>query len=89
MKVKSLEDTIKKYIEKSLLSYIEGGKYTRDKRPKSINWIMGIIKKSGISKGKLEKIFDKLKSYPQDNEEKDRFHLVLKECEKQGFFIKY
>ena len=67
------------------MTFIEGGKYTRDKKPKSTNWIMGVIKASRIEKEILREILSKLETYPRDNEEKDRLLSVSKICEDQGY----
>jgi len=83
-KIKSIDDTVRNYVKKSLMTFVEGGKYTKDKKPQSLNWIIGVIEKSGVKREVLKKIFGELQNYPRDEEEKSRLDLVLRECHKQG-----
>jgi len=82
--VKNLNSTVKNYVRGSLQTYIDGGKYTKDKKPKSLNWIMGEIRNSGIKLELLKIVFDEIKNYPRTVEDKNRLDLVLKECQKNN-----
>jgi len=72
MKVKDLETTTKNYAKKSLMAFLKG--------EKTINWIIGVIKSSGIRREKLKVIFDRLQNYG----DKKRFNLALEKCKEQG-----
>lgn len=69
--------------EKSVLKYVRGSieAYLENKR--TLNWIKGIIKKSGILeyKGLLREIFDGLLHY----RETPRYREILKECLREGW----
>lgn len=69
----TLEETVRSYVKGSLVAFIEGGKFARDKKPKSVNWLIGVIRHSGIAAVELPQIVDELKSYPRDSEEGARY----------------
>lgn len=85
MGTKDIDTTIRNYVKNSLLAFIEGGKYSHEKRPLSLKWIMGIIRESGIKRENLTEIFSTLSTYPKNAEEKTRLYQVLSECRKLGF----
>jgi len=70
-------------LEKNIIKYVRGSieAYLENKR--TLNWIKGIIKKSGILeyKGLLREIFDGLLHY----RETPRYREILKECLKEGW----
>ena len=70
--VKDLETTNRRYAKKSLMTFLEG--------KKNLNWIIGVIRSSGLIGGKLQKLFDELRDYG-DNE---RHFLVHQKCKKEG-----
>ena len=76
--VKDLETTNRRYAKKSLMTFLEGKKNLNwiilD------NWIIGVIRSSGLIGGKLQKLFDELRDYG-DNE---RHFLVHQKCKKEG-----
>lgn len=86
VKVRDLRTTVHNYVEKSLMAFVNGGKYSGDKgRTQTLKWIMGIIRESGITRENLIEIFSHLKTYPKNQEEEFRFNQVLNECQKLGF----
>ena len=85
MGIKDKDTTTRNYVKNSLLAFIEGGKYSCDKKPLSLKWIIGIIRKSGIKRENLTEIFSTLSTYPKNAEEKTRLYQVLNECRKLGF----
>lgn len=78
--VKDLNTTTKNYVKKSLMTFIEGGKYTKNKKPLTLNWMTGVIRNSGIKLEILEQIFNEFENFPQNQEERSRFNLVLEKC---------
>lgn len=82
--IKSLDITTRRYAENSLRAYMEGGKYAKDKKPKNLNWLIGVIKSSGVKPNTLIEIFNEMQNYPQNEEEKSRLELAFKECQNQG-----
>jgi len=80
VKVKDVETLTRNYAKKSLITFLEDGKYTKDKKPRSLNWIIGIIKSSGVKEEKLKKIFSELENYG----DRDLFKLVLEKCKKES-----
>lgn len=52
VKVKDVETVTRNYAKKSLMTFLESGKYTKDKKPRSLNWIIGIIKSFGVKEEK-------------------------------------
>lgn len=85
IKVKDPEITIRNYVKNSLKVFLEGGKYSKDRKPKTLNWITGVIRASGISKEALAEIFERLRGYPQNGEENYRFSQIFEESQKQGY----
>jgi len=41
MGIKDKDTTTRNYVKNSLLAFIEGGKYSCDKKPLSLKWIIG------------------------------------------------
>lgn len=82
VRVEDIETVTKNYVKKSLMTFLEGGKYTKDKKPLSLKWIISVIKSSGIKREKLEEIFGELKNYGDTR----LFKLVLEKCKKDNLF---
>lgn len=70
---KTLHEADTRRVERSLMTFIEGGKYSKDHKPRAINWWVGIVRSSALSNEELQRIFTKLENYPKTTEEKDRF----------------
>jgi len=85
MIIKSLDTSARRYAKNSLRAYIEGGKYAKDKKPKNLNWLIGVIKSSGVKANTLIEIFNEMQNYPQNEEEKSRLEIAFKECQNQKF----
>ena len=83
VKIKSIDYAARNYAKKSLMAFIQGGKYAKDKKPLSSNWMIGVIKSSGVKPEELKDIFGELQNYPQDKEEKSCLDLAFNECQKQ------
>jgi len=82
VRVKDIEAVTKNYVKKSLMTFLEGGKYTKDKKSLSLKWIISVIKSSGIRREKLKEIFGELKNYGDTR----LFKLVLEKCKKDNLF---
>lgn len=63
LRVKSAHETARRYAEKSLMAFLEGGRYSRDHKPKSLAWVLGIIESSGIRGSELMAMFQRLSGY--------------------------
>lgn len=62
-----------RYAKNSIRTFVEGGKYARDKKPRSIAWLLGVVGESGVSRDDLVRIFSELSTYPMDAEGRIRF----------------
>lgn len=69
----SIEESGRRYAEKSLRCFIEGGKYARDGKAKSIRWLVGVINSSGATLVELKEILDKARRYTTIAEEEKRY----------------
>ena len=83
VKVKTIEESARRYAKNSIRAFIEGGKYARDKKPKNIKWLSGVIRSSGVSKEELLKLFKELEGYPKDSDERERFIQAKQKVEPQ------
>lgn len=77
----SVEEAGRRYAEKSLRCFIEGGKYARDGKPKSIRWLIGVINSSGATTNELKDMLDKARYYPKTIEEGNRFNEAKQKVE--------
>jgi len=68
---KSVEETTRRYAQNCLRAYLEG--------KKNLNWIMGVIRESGVRGSRLAEVFDRLRGYGDPH----RYHQVKKACEDQ------
>jgi len=80
--MKTLDDGARRYAEKSLMTFLEGGLYTRDHKPQSINWIIGVIQSSGIRGSELMSAFQRLNRYGDPTRHSNAFA----ECQRHGWF---
>lgn len=80
---KTIEEAAYRYVKKSLIAFIEGGKYARDGKPKNMNWVMGVIK-AGVGPEILRQILDELNVYSKDKDQIARFNSAIEECQKQN-----
>jgi len=74
VKVSGVEKYTRPYAKKSLMAFLEG--------EKNLNWILGVVKSSGVKGEKLKEIFDGLKEYGDPV----RYQQAYQGCEKQGLF---
>lgn len=79
--VKTPEVTRKRYAERSLKAFLEGGKYAKDHKPKTVNWVAGIIRASGVSGEDLQSIFSQLRDYG----DQELYRQAYTECQRRGF----
>ena len=79
--MKALDDGARRYAEKSLMTFLEGGLYTRDHKPQSTNWIIGVIQSSGIRGSELMSVFQRLR-YGDPISHSN----VFSECQRHGWF---
>ena len=82
VRVKSAHEAAKRYAEKSLMAFLEGGRYSRDHKPKSLAWILGVIESSGIRGAELTAILQGLSGYGDS----ERFQSVFHECQRRTLF---
>ncbi|GEM_PF-4126801 len=68
-----IEEAGRRYVEKSLRCFIEGGKYARDGKAKSIRWLIGVINSSGATSVELRETIDKARRYATTTEEGNRY----------------
>jgi len=75
VKIRSAEEIARRWVRGSLEAFLEG--------KKELNWIKGIIKKSGALRyeGMLLEIFLDLLRY----EKLPRYREILRECQKEGW----
>jgi len=73
VRIPPIEEIDRRYIRGSLEAFLSG--------KKNLNWIMGVIAKSGVLqyKGMLQEIFNDLQGY----EKTPRYQEILKECQIQ------
>lgn len=75
-------EAARRYAEKSLMAFLEGGKYSRDHKPKSLAWIAGVIESSGIRGPELMAMFQRLSGYG----DLERFQSAFHECRRRALF---
>lgn len=79
--MKSLEESAIRYAEKSLMAFLEAGKYAKDRKPKTLAWIIGVIRASGVRGQDLDAILKRLQDYGDGN----RYRQAVAECRRQGW----
>ena len=66
--VKSIEEATRRFARGSIRAYLEG--------QKNLNWILGMIRSSGVRNQRLLEIFETFKGYGST----ERYHAVLSAC---------
>jgi len=79
MKIISPEGYVRNYVRGCLEIFINGGKYTKNKKALSLNWLRGVIRESGIKTEELKKIIKQLQDYSKSEEDNSRFEIVKEE----------
>jgi len=74
VKVSGVEKYTRTYVKKSLTAFLEG--------EKNLNWILGVIKSSGVKGEKLKEIVDGLKEHG----DMVRYQEIYQESKRQGLF---
>lgn len=82
VRVKSVEESARRYAEKSFLAFLEAGRFSKDHKPKSLAWIMGVIRSSGVRGQTLSSIFQRHRGYGDSS----RFDAAFEECQRRGWF---
>lgn len=70
----SVEEAGRRYAEKSLRCFIDGGKYARNGKPQSIQWLIGVINSSGATANELKDMLDEARYHSKTIEEMNRFN---------------
>ena len=73
MIIKSMDEIALRYARGSLRAFLEG--------KQNLNWIIGVIRSSGVRGQRLSEIFDGLKGYGNS----DRYSKALSACQEQGW----
>lgn len=73
MRTKSPEEAARRYAQNSLRAYLEGRK--------NLNWIMGVIRTSGVRGSRLVEAFERLRGYGDPV----RYLQAKRACEDQGW----
>ena len=80
-RVMSVEEIVRRYAKRSLMSFLEGGRYTKNHRPLSLSWIVGILESSGIRGRDLMEVFRELGGY----DDPIKFAEVFAACQRRGW----
>ncbi len=73
MIIKSTDESSRRYARESLRAFLEG--------KQNLNWIIGVIRSSGVRGRGLSDIFEGHKGYGHS----DRYREALSECRDQGW----
>jgi hypothetical protein len=75
VRAQSTEEVVRERVRSSLETFLDG--------KKDLNWITGVIGKSGVGqrKRKLQEMFDELRLY----ENLPRYWEILEECKRKGW----
>jgi hypothetical protein len=71
--VKSPEEGTRRYALRSLMAFLDG--------EKNLNWIVGVIRESGIRGQRLAEVFERLEEYG----DAERYQEALSACREQGW----
>ena len=70
---KSPEIAVRNYVRKSLMAFLEG--------EQSLNWIVGVIRSSGMRGFPLQQILNRYKQYGDP----ERFYFTVETCRENGW----
>lgn len=70
---RGISEAGRRYAEKSLRCFIEGGRYARNGKPQNIKWLIGVISSSGATPEELKDMLTKV-GHLKTDEEKSRLH---------------
>ena len=79
--VKTPDEASYMYAKKSFMAYLEEGRFSEDKKAKSLTWIIGIIRASGVRGPELQLIFHETVAYGDPK----MHQLVMGECQQHGW----
>ena len=71
--VKSMEEITRRYARGTLQAFLDG--------KKNLNWIVGVIRSSGMRGQRLSEIFERQKGYGNS----ERYREALSACHEQGW----
>ncbi len=71
--MKTDQETVENYVRKSLMAFVEG--------KQTLNWIIGVIRHSGIRGRALEEIFQRLQGFGST----ERLQQVREQCHQEGW----
>ncbi len=80
--MRTVEEGARRYAEKSLMAFLEGGRYSRDRKPRTLNWVVGVIRSSGVRGQQLQSVFQRQQIYGDPV----LWQQAYAECETQGWF---
>lgn len=63
VRVPTVEEYLERLVEGCLRTYVEGGRYTRNRKPMSLNWLIGEIRGAGVYGDWLREIFKRVEGY--------------------------
>jgi hypothetical protein len=70
---KSTEDVTRNYVRGALRAFLEG--------KKTLNWVVGMVRSSGVRGQRLTEVFDSLKNYSDPSRHQEAFAA----CREQGW----
>jgi hypothetical protein len=70
---KSVEDVTRNYARGALRAFLEG--------KKTLNWVVGMVRSSGVKGQRLTEVFDNLKDYGDPG----RYYEARTACHEQGW----
>lgn len=73
VRIKRPEEAARRYAQNSLRAYLEG--------KKNLNWVVGVIRESGVRGARLADIFERFRDYGDPV----RYLQAKKACEDQGW----
>ncbi len=72
--MKPVHEAVENHARKCLMAFVEG--------KQTLNWIIGILRRSGLRGRALEEVFQRLQGFG----DQDRLQQVREQCQKEGWF---
>ncbi len=70
----TVQEAAENYARKCLIAFVEG--------KQTLNWIRGVIRRSGLRGRALEEVFQRLQGFG----DQDRLQQVRERCQREGWF---
>ena len=83
MRIRTLEECERRYVEKSLLSFIAGRRWGQ--REMSIRQMVGMIRATSLRGERLAEILFAHRNFPENEEERQRFNALILELKKLAY----